>query len=91
MKKEIIFTTLVLGLAFLAFSFKPSEKESITVKTAESSVKWKAYKVAGSHEGTIGLSQASLDFKKDELVGGSFVIDMTTIECTDLEGKENLV
>lgn len=87
MKNQITFLGMILGLAFMAFSFTPVKKETKQVKTEESSVKWKAYKVAGSHEGTIMISSGSLEFNGDKLTGGSFVIDMTSIECTDLEGE----
>ncbi len=88
MKKGIGFIAMVLGLGFLALSFKPSEeKETKSVNVEKSTVGWKAYKVAGSHEGNISLAEASLEFEKNMLVGGTFVIDMTTINCTDLEGN----
>lgn len=62
------------------------EKETRTVKSQQSQVVWKGYKVAGSHTGTLALKSGSLEFEGDKLVGGSFVVDMTTISSTDLEG-----
>ena len=47
----------------------------------------KEKKVVGSHEGTIALKSSELIFKNNTLKGGSFVIDMTTIACTDLTGE----
>jgi polyisoprenoid-binding protein YceI len=46
----------------------------------------------GSHEGTISLKSAGLIYEGKKLTGGSFVIDMTSITCTDLTGeyKSNL-
>ena len=84
MKRELVY--MIMGFAFLVFSFKASDKETKSVDAQNSSVKWKAYKVSGSHEGTLEISQASLEFENSLLIGGSFIIDMTTIDCTDLKG-----
>ncbi len=81
-----LFKTASVIVAFAAFSFTTIEKETKEVKTKESKVVWKGYKVTGSHEGTIGIKSGSLEFDGDKLVGGNFVMDMTSIVCTDLEG-----
>jgi polyisoprenoid-binding protein YceI len=57
------------------------------VDTEASKITWKAYKVTGSHEGTINLASGNLDFNGNTLTGGAFVVDMTTINTTDLEGE----
>ena len=54
---------------------------------SESSVKWMAKKVTGSHEGIVSISDAHLHFDKDVLTGGNITIDMNSIQCTDLEGE----
>ena len=72
-------------LIFAAFSGISTDKKEI--KTDNSTVVWKGYKVTGSHKGTIAIKSGSLDFKDDMLTGGNIVIDMTTISCTDLEGE----
>ena len=82
--KKIAFATLV---AFITFSFTGIEKEKKEIKTEVSEVVWKGYKVTGSHEGTIALKSGSLTFNEDKLVGGEFVVDMTTLVSTDLEGE----
>ena len=48
---------------------------------------WVGSKITGSHEGTIGLKSGYLTLDNNDLVGGEFVIDITTIVCTDLSGK----
>ena len=65
-----------------------SEK-SITkeVIISESSVKWLANKVTGSHEGIVAISDAHLHFEDDLLSGGNITIDMNSINCTDLVGE----
>lgn len=73
-------------IAFAAFT-STITAQTKTINTADSKVVWKGYKVTGSHEGTINLQSGDLAFKDDVLTGGAFVIDMTTISATDLEGE----
>lgn len=61
-------------------------KDTKPVNVKESQVAWKGHKVTGSHNGTIALKSGNLEFENNKLVGGDFVIDMTTINTTDLEG-----
>ena len=61
--------------------------EKKVVDTESSKITWKAFKVTGSHEGTINLASGNLDFNGSTLTGGAFVVDMTTINTTDLEGE----
>jgi polyisoprenoid-binding protein YceI len=64
-----------------------------SVDVAKSTVNWVGKKVTGQHTGTLGLKSGSLIFKKTKLTGGTFIVDMTTLACTDLEagkGKEDL-
>lgn len=77
---------LVFALIFSAFTLQ-SFVSSDNVKVKNSSIEWKGEKVVGSHEGTIALKSSELIFKNNTLKGGSFVIDMTTIACTDLTGE----
>tara|TARA_Y100000766_G_scaffold124809_1_gene107250 strand:+ start:25014 stop:25610 length:597 start_codon:yes stop_codon:yes gene_type:complete len=53
----------------------------------ESKIIWEGSKVTGSHEGTVNLESGFLNFKNEGLIGGEFVLDMTSIVCTDLSGK----
>ncbi len=72
----------VLILTTVAFT-KPMEKE---IKVKESSINWVGKKITGSHTGTIQLKEGKLMMEGDQLIGGSFIIDMTTIKVTDLSG-----
>lgn len=82
--KKLVFVAFV---ALVSASFTNIEKETKEIKTDESKVVWKGYKVTGSHEGTIAIQSGNLVFEEDKLVGGEFVIDMTTINSTDLQGE----
>ncbi len=85
MKKGVF--SLALALVFgVATATEPVDEEKKEVKTDASKVTWKAYKVTGSHTGTIDLKSGALIFDGDKLTGGEFVVDMPTLISTDLEG-----
>ena len=85
-KNSLSKIALVFALIFSAFTLQ-SFVSNDNVKVKNSSIEWKGEKVVGSHEGTIALKSSELIFKNNTLKGGSFVIDMTTIACTDLTGE----
>lgn len=87
MKNTIKSIALVAIVALLTFSFTVIDGEKKEIKTDKSSVVWKGYKVTGSHAGLISIESGSLIFNGDKLTGGEFVIDMTSIMVTDLEGE----
>jgi polyisoprenoid-binding protein YceI len=80
------FSILFLALAAITLAFT-GPVETVGVDTTASVITWKGYKVTGSHTGTIKINAGNLQMQDDQLVGGSFTIDMTTINCTDLEGE----
>lgn len=82
MKLFKLFFVAFISLTLFAFTTQITKE----VNTESSVVKWTGYKVTGQHEGTIMIKKGSLTFKNNVLVGGKFVIDMSTINTTDLEG-----
>ena len=58
------------------------------INTQASNIAWKGKKVLGSHSGTIDLKEGKLTLENDEIIGGEFVMDMTTITVTDLKGDD---
>lgn len=87
MKNRIQTILVALVIAAVSFAFTNIEDGTVEVKVETSSVTWKGYKVTGSHKGKIALKEGELTFKEGKLVGGEFVIDMSTIENTDMEGE----
>ncbi|HCY82243.1 MAG TPA: YceI family protein [Xanthomarina gelatinilytica] len=87
MKNSIKNITAIVLVVFMTFSFTTIEEEKKEIKVENSKVVWKGYKVTGSHEGTIAIKSGHLNFSNDKLTGGTFVIDMSTITNTDLEGE----
>ncbi|WP_289061924.1 YceI family protein [uncultured Zobellia sp.] len=86
MKKGVF--SLALALVFgVATATEPVAEEKKEVKTDASTITWKAYKVTGSHYGTVNLKSGTLIFDGDKLTGGEFEADMTTLVATDLEGE----
>jgi len=63
------------------------EGTAYTVNTAESIVNWNATKIAYGHNGTINLSEGSLNVKDGNITGGSFTIDMNSIDNLDIEDE----
>ena len=59
-----------------------------SINTQASNIAWTGKKVLGSHSGTIDLKDGKLRFENDEIVGGEFVMDMSSITVTDLKGKD---
>lgn len=86
MKNSIknILTIAVVAFITLAFTVKKDKKE---IKTEESRVVWKGYKVTGSHYGTIAINAGFLNFDNEKLTGGEFEVNMTSISCDDLKGE----
>ena len=83
---------IVLLLAATAFvAFKNPILKKIDVK--ESKITWVGKKVTGQHNGTINLKEGYLEMDGDNVTGGMFVIDMTSLTVSDLQagkGKEKL-
>ena len=86
MKNTIKNLAILVLVTVSTLSFTAVNNEKKEIKTDASKVVWKGYKVTGSHEGTIAIQSGSLIFEADKLTGGEFVIDMTTISNTDLDG-----
>ncbi|MBL1222914.1 YceI family protein [Chryseobacterium sp. L7] len=80
MKKIFLLAVVASGLAF-----------GQSKKVVASDVHWWGYKVAkseaSSHDGTVKVKSGDMIMKGNNLVGGSFVLDMTSINATDLSGE----
>jgi len=83
MKKMSLFLMLV-AVASLSF-VKPPVK--VPADLTKSYVKWTGYKVTGQHFGKVMLKSGSLEFEGNNLVGGSFEMDMTSITVEDMTGQ----
>lgn len=81
---------MIKKLAFV-FVFVAGFALGQTKKVVSSDVQWWGYKIAkteaSSHTGTVNIKTGTVTLKKNALVGGTFVLDMTTINDTDLQGE----
>ncbi|MEL6140946.1 MAG: YceI family protein, partial [Bacteroidota bacterium] len=82
---KTLFSTLVAIAAFSFLAFT-APIDILTVDATASQLTWKGYKVTGSHEGTISVKEGQLLMEDGQLTGGSFVIDINSMTCTDLQG-----
>lgn len=82
-------------LLSMVLVFSPGENTTKNYKVLvdQSTVEWVGKKVTGQHNGTVTLKSGNLKYDQGQLVGGTFEIDMTTIDNSDLTGewKDKLV
>ncbi|NNG10921.1 MAG: YceI family protein [Arenibacter sp.] len=87
MKKSALSLVLAVFTGFTSIANTTIDNEKKQVKTSESTVTWKGYKVTGSHYGTIDLKEGALIFDGDQLIGGEFTVDMGSLVSDDLQGE----
>ncbi|WP_210486384.1 YceI family protein [Rufibacter aurantiacus] len=63
--------------------------QNYKVVPAESKITWVGRKVTGEHTGNITLASGTILLEKANLRGGTFIMDMTSITNTDLQGGSN--
>lgn len=80
--------TLALTLLVLVSAGTLSAQSTFEANPAKSTLKWLAKKVTGQHDGTVGVKSGSLTVNGDQITGGNFVLDMTTIKVTDIKDPE---
>jgi polyisoprenoid-binding protein YceI len=86
MRNSIKHLAVITIISFIALSFTTIDGKK-EIKVEKSKVVWKGYKVTGSHQGVIAIKSGHLNFNDGKLTGGDFIIDMSTITSTDLEGE----
>ncbi|MDX1407794.1 MAG: YceI family protein [Saprospiraceae bacterium] len=85
--KKLLVTLAVATPALLLAANGNDDKATYTVNADASTIVWKGKKVTGKHDGTISLQSGELIFEDNMLVGGKFVMDMTSIKNTDMAGS----
>ncbi|MGB3779912.1 MAG: YceI family protein [Tunicatimonas sp.] len=56
--------------------------------TEASELTWYGFKPTGRHNGTIGIQDGMLAVENGTVVGGSFTMDLNSIDVLDLEGED---
>ncbi|MFZ9942354.1 MAG: YceI family protein [Bacteroidia bacterium] len=83
MKKKLLLLLAIPVAAVGAFA-SLKHVDVFKVDTQKSSVEWYAEKVTGKHNGLINLKTGQL-LNNHGRYGGSFVMDMTSLVCSDLK------
>jgi len=84
--------TIAIAL-LVTFGTTIATAQNKKINTEKSKISWVGKKVTGEHSGTINFKEGTVVLKKGKLAGGSFTVNMTSIEVTDLkagQGKEKL-
>jgi polyisoprenoid-binding protein YceI len=85
------FKTIAIALFTIGTLAVSAQTKKVDVN--KSTIKWIGKKVTGQHNGEVKLQDGALVFKAGKIAGGSFTVDMASIEVTDLkagQGKEKL-
>ena len=77
--------TIALAL-LVAFGTTVATAQNKKINVEKSKINWVGKKLTGEHSGTIAFKEGTLVFTKNKLKGGSFVVDMNSINTTDLTG-----
>jgi|WetSurSiteA1Bulk_404760.scaffolds.fasta_scaffold00754_2 polyisoprenoid-binding protein YceI len=93
MKSKVIVYMIVSALLVLSTGVsaenasKTVTDKKLAIDVAGSRVNWLGKKPAGEHVGYVKLSSGELLLNKNEVTGGSFVIELNTITNTDLKDE----
>jgi polyisoprenoid-binding protein YceI len=84
-------STSIAAIALVAFTSATAwagggkANGKYVVNTNQSNLVWKAEKVTGKHDGTVKLSGGEITVANNNLVSGSFTIDMTSLAVVDIK------
>jgi polyisoprenoid-binding protein YceI len=84
--KKIFVSSIITLITLMSMTTTPSPT-TFKVDAAKSSFKWTGKKLAGTHWGYVKFTDGSLQIQKGALVGGTFNVDMNTIDCQDTQGE----
>ena len=82
MKNIVTIFLIVIGNAVAAQSIV------LSVSTMDSKIVWTGTKVFGYHQGTIKLKEGLVKLQNQKIIGGYFIIDMTSIVNTDIPDSD---
>jgi len=81
-------TAAILAVtALLSFSPAMHGDGTYQVDAAKSKIEWVGKKLTGEHSGNLSLKSGEIVMGGHGITSGHFIIDMTTIDCTDLSGE----
>ena len=84
--RKILYATLIL---LFSFNFAFSQNEVVyKLNPKKCDVRWSGYKFGTTHEGTLKIKSGTITMKNNVLTDIKVVVDMTTIQNTDLQDKD---
>ncbi len=76
-----------IALALVALVTFSATAQTKKINVSKSTINWVGKKVTGEHTGTINFKEGNLVFNKGLVKAGTFTVDMTSINTTDLKGE----
>ena len=62
--------------------------QELILDNMNSSIKWTGKEITTkTHFGSIKFKEGKISMKGEKIISGSFIVDMTSIDCEDLSGK----
>lgn len=83
--KKLQTLALIAGFAFTSMGAFAQKAQNVDLE--KSNLHWVGEKLTGKHEGDIKLKEGNIVIDGKQIKGGKFVIDMNSINVTDLQGK----
>lgn len=78
---------MIRVVAILSSLFVATSAWALDVDSAQTQFNWTGTKVTGKHFGTLPLKSSKVTEKDGKVTGGEFIIDITGMTVTDLEGE----
>lgn len=72
------------NLAFIGPDKTAKKASTLKVDAQKSVLNWNGKKVTGEHSGSVKIENGTISVDGTKLVGGTFLIDMNSITCSDL-------
>ena len=83
-KSSLIIALITVGL----MSFSSIVTDSYSAKIEKSTIQWKGFKPTGSHNGLISISNGTLVANGNNVITGSFTVDMKSITVLDSDNQK---
>jgi polyisoprenoid-binding protein YceI len=80
--------TIQVSSVKLLSAFTALKTIELPVNTVGSKIEWTGTKLVGYHQGIVSIASGKIRIENRKLVGGSFIIDMNSIENTDIPDND---
>lgn len=82
---KVIAKTLLMIIFMTSSAVGYAAQRELKVDTTVSVLRWTGKKVTGTHHGSVRLLDGKIQLDGDEIVGGSFRVDMSSIVVEDIK------